>query len=108
MVAEFGYVVVLMQSGVIMRRQFFSPDKYHRDLPLRHQMLLGGTVPGPRSRMWAKPFSFTIEPGRCLVGARNFAVSLPLSRDPHQPLARHLRIVPARYEFRANFETFFD
>lgn len=109
MVAEFGYAVVLMQSGALMRRQFFSPHKYHRQLPARYQMLLSGALPGPESRMWAQPFSFTFsESGCCFVGARNFAVNLPISRDPREPFARHLRIVPKKYKLRPDFSTVFD
>lgn len=109
MVAEFGYAVVLMQSGVLMRRQFFSPQKYHPDLPLRYQMLLAGPLPGPKSRMWRQPFSFSFDqPGCCFVGARNFAANLPVSHDPRQTFAKHLRIVPPKYKLRTNFETFFD
>jgi hypothetical protein len=42
MVAEFGYVVALMRSGLLMRQQFFSPRKFHRELPGRSQIVLGG------------------------------------------------------------------
>jgi hypothetical protein len=34
LVAEFGYVVVLMQSGLLMRRQFFSPKRFAPDMPI--------------------------------------------------------------------------
>jgi hypothetical protein len=110
MVAEFGYAIVLMPSGLLMRRQFFSPHKYLRDLPLRHQMVLGGSHPTePENPIWSKPFSFTFsETGCCHVGARNFAVNVPVARDPRLPFATHLRIVPERYKLRPNFKTFFE
>jgi hypothetical protein len=93
-----------------MRRRFFSPYKYLRDLPVRHQMVLGGALPTePDNPMWSKPFSFTFsETGCCHVGARNFAVNVPVTRDPRLPFATYLRIVPDRYKFRPNFKTFFD
>jgi hypothetical protein len=110
MVAEFGYAVALMPSGLLMRRQFFSPDKYLRDLPLRHQMVLGGSHPTESGNpIWSKPFSFTFsETSCCHVGARNFAVNVPVTRDPRLPLAMHLRIAPERYKLRPSFKTFFE
>jgi hypothetical protein len=111
MVAEFGYIVVLMRSGSLMREQFFSPHKFHRNLPLRSQMLLGGPLPvsRPDARMWARPFSFSFErPGCCTIGARNFALLVPVSRDPREPIARHLPFAPNKYKLRPDFKTFFD
>jgi hypothetical protein len=111
MVAEFGYIIVLMQSGMLMRQQFFSPHKFHRQLHPRHQMLLGGMLPvsSPEARLWSNPFSFSFDsPGACTVGARNFALLLPVSRDPRQPIARHLPFAPSKYKLRPDFRTFFD
>src|SRR5258708_39173903 len=80
LVAEFGYVIALMRSGVLLREQFFNPRKFHPSLALRHQMLFGGTMPtAPEERIWTNPFSFTFENGACSVGARNFAVIVPVS-----------------------------
>ncbi|HXA21457.1 MAG TPA: hypothetical protein VNW90_04095 [Acetobacteraceae bacterium] len=45
MVAQFGYVVTLMQSGLLMREQFFSLYKFHPAMPGRSHMLLGGSLP---------------------------------------------------------------
>jgi hypothetical protein len=111
MVAEFGYVVALMRSGLLMREQFFRPAKLHPALPLRSQMLLGGSMPvtSPDAPMWARPFSFGFErPGACTVAARNFGVLVPISRDPREPIAMHLRIAPAGYKLRPDFRTVFD
>jgi len=111
MVAEFGYIVALMRSGLLLREQFFMPNAFHPALPLRSQMLLGGSVPvtEPGAPMWAKPFSFGFQrPGVCIVAARNFGILVPISRDPREPVARHLRIVPARYKLQPDFRTVFD
>jgi hypothetical protein len=109
MVAEFGYGVVLMQSGLLMREQFFQPLKFHSMLGTRHQILLGGTPPtSPDEKVWSKPFSFALHNGACIVTARNFAVMVPVSRDPHIPIARHLKIVPSRFKLRPDFRTAFD
>jgi hypothetical protein len=110
MVAEFGYVIALMQSGLLMRKQFFSPFKFLSALPLRSQMILGGSLPKtlPDARMWANPFSFTFENSARTVGMRNLALIVPVSRDPRSPIARHLRIVPAEYKLHPSFRTVFD
>jgi len=109
MVAEFGYIIALMRSGLLMREQFFNPRKFHPSLALRHQMLLGGTMPtAPEERIWTNPFLFTFENGACSVGARNFAVIVPVSRDPRLPIARHLQIVPSEFKLRPDFRTVFD
>src|SRR5438132_7418318 len=112
MVAEFGYVVVLTRSGLLMGEQFFRPYKFHPALPLRSQMLLGGggmPVTSPEAPMWAKPFSFGFQrPGVCIVVARNFGIMVPISRDPREPVATHLQIIPAKYKLRPDFRTVFD
>jgi hypothetical protein len=73
-------------------------------------MLLGGSLPisSPSARMWANPFSFRCTDMGCTVAARNFAITVPTSRDPSVPLARHLRIVPAKYKLRPDFSAVFD
>jgi hypothetical protein len=110
MVAEFGYVVVLMRSGLLMREQFFKPYKFHPALPLPSQMLLGGgMMTSPDAPVWAKPFSFGFQrPGFCIVAARNFGIMVPISRDPREPVATHLQIVLAKYKLRPDFRTVFD
>jgi hypothetical protein len=87
MVAEFGYAIVLMESGQLMREQFFSQRKFHRTLPLRHRMILGGPMPtAPGERIWKTPFSFKFERGACFVGARNFCVIVPSPVIPEHRL----------------------
>lgn len=110
MVAEFGYVVALMRSGLLMREQFFMPHKYHLALPLPSHMLLGGgKMTSPDAPVWTKPFSFGFQrPGFCIVAARNFGITVPISRDPREPFATHLKIVPAKYKLRPDFTTVFD
>ena len=110
MVAEFGYVVALMRSGLLLREQFFRTRKYHVALPLKSQMLLaGGTVTSFDAPIWTEPFSFGFQrPGFCTVAARNFGIMVPISRDPREPFAIHLPIVPAKYKLRPDFRTVFD
>ena len=108
MVAEFGYVIALMESGLLLREQFFNPGKFHPNLPLRHQMFLAGMpFTEADSAVWSNPFSFKFERGACFVTIRNYVVIAPVSRDPSAPIAQHLRIVPHRFAFRPNFNTVF-
>jgi hypothetical protein len=109
MVAEYGYIIALMPSGLLMRQQFFSPNRFHRSLGLRHQMLLGGPMPtSADAPLWERPFSFSFQEGSCVVGARNFAIQVPVSHDPSKPLARRLRFVPSKFALRPDFTTVFD
>lgn len=110
MVARFGYIVTLTQSGLLMRQQFFSPSKFHPEVPLRSQILAGGEpVTSPEAGFWTQPFSFGFaRSGCCAVGIRSFAVLVPISHDPRATFAHHLRIVPSRYKLRPDFTTVFD
>ena len=109
MVAECGYIVALTPSGLLMRRQFFSQNRFHRPLGLRHQMLLGGLMPtSADARLWERPFSFSFQDGACVVGARNFAILIPMSGDPHECFARRLRFVPSKFARHPDFATVFD
>jgi hypothetical protein len=108
MVAEFGYVVTLMQSGLALREQFFSPTRFRNGLGTKFKAIFFGSPhKEPDDPIWAHPFRFEIEDQSCLVNVRNFVIFLPLSRDPREPIARHLKLVPQRYAFRPNFETRF-
>ena len=92
-----------------MREQFFSPYRLHPALPPESHMLAGGSLPtSPEHAMWSEPFAFRLRDTKCLVLARNFTVTVPVSRDPREPFARHLRIVPTKYKLRPNFGTAFE
>jgi hypothetical protein len=109
MVAEYGYIIALMESGLLLREQFFRPQKFHPKLGPRFQILLGGVPPtNPDDKIWTSPFGFKLEPGACIVSARNFAVTVPVSRDPLINIGRHLKITPHRHRFRPDFQSFFD
>jgi hypothetical protein len=110
MVSEFGYRVVLMRSGRLMRDQFFSPYAYRPDIPIRIRLMLGmgsNAVPVD-APMWANPFTFALRPGACVLMVRTFGITVPLSQNPRDSIARHLRIVPSRFKMRPDFSTYFD
>lgn len=108
MVAEFGYIVSLMQSGRLLREQFFTPSKFVKGLGTKYQAIFTGAPhTDPDDPVWATPFAFLIEDQSCLVTVRNFTIFLPVTRDPRDPISRHLKIVPHKYAFRPNFQTAF-
>jgi len=84
--ARHGYQVVLTQAGRLMREQFFLPNSFHKRMPVNCQMVLGSDTPPKFEEkyleFWTKPFNFTIEANTCIVTFRNFAVRIPISRDP--------------------------
>ncbi|MCW3476393.1 HNH endonuclease [Limobrevibacterium gyesilva] len=112
MVARYGYQAVLTQSGLPMRQQFFIPGRFHRDMPIRCQIALIGVPPTgydeEHAEFWTNPMSFEYDAGICRVGFRNVVTTLPCSRDPEVPIARHLPIKPARYTLRPDFRTAFE
>jgi hypothetical protein len=111
MILEFGYQVALTPSGVIMRQQFFSPHKFHRNLPLRHQMILSAPPPKydeSHFRIWSHPFNFTIGVNACYVGFRTMSLVLPISRDPRLPASTSMLIAPQKYKLRPDFRTVVD
>lgn len=68
MVAEFGYIVASMKSGLLLREQFFNPYKYHRDLGARHKIAgwwENANFLSKRSVLGASIF-FRLRPSRCL------------------------------------------
>jgi hypothetical protein len=108
MVAEFGYAVALMPSGVVLRNQFFKPSKFVKDLPLTSQMMLTGSPPEDEaSLLWGTPFSFHIAQDHCIATARQFSITLPLSRDPREIRNSKLKHLPSRYTLRPIFSTVF-
>lgn len=109
MVEKWGYLIVLLPSGQLMRRQFFEPRRFLKDMPLRSQILLTGeALSDPQSPTWATPFGLSVQIDYCNVVARHFAINVPLSRDPTLPIARHLKFVPGKYAIKPNFDTVFD
>ncbi len=101
MVQEFGYSVVLMQSGLIMRHQFFQPRKFHPSLPVMCQVLMNSAPMAYNTNnieLWTKPFHFEIDmPARmCHVVFKHMIMMLPLSSDPRQLQSKCLLITPAK------------
>lgn len=108
LVAEFGYSVALMQSGKLLREQFFNPHKFLRHLGTRFQIvLMGEPFTDPNAPNWVNPFAFQFEDGACLVTIRNFVITAPMTTNPTQNFATHLKIVPVRYKLRPDFSTSF-
>lgn len=104
MVSEFGYRVVLSRSGKLMREQFFSPFKYHRNLPdINRVLMLGGIDTSLDNPMWAKPFFFRWDEGGCIVVARNFSIRVPCTVDPRLPIAQRLPFAPQKHILRPVF-----
>ena len=111
MVREFGYQVALTPSGHLSRHQFFSPGRFVKGMPDRCQMFLAGArleYQDGRIAPFERPFWFTVEPGACVIGIRNFSVIVPLSRDPGEPIARHLAFAPSRFKMRPDYTALFD
>jgi len=109
--ANYGFQITLVPSGLIMRRQFFNPNRFNQDVPIKCQMTLMGE-PNLRyceesAKYWDSPFKFAFEAGFCCAVVRNASIFLPLSRNPEIPIARELPFVPPRYALRPNFQTVF-
>jgi hypothetical protein len=109
--ARYGYQITLVPSGVIMRKQFFNPNDFIKEVPLKCQMSLSAAAPTTydeqRGGYWIPPFKFTTVGNFCPVVVRNTGIYLPLSRDPEIPLARMLPFAPSKYKFRPDFRTVF-
>jgi hypothetical protein len=74
MVAEYGYIIALMESGLLLRQQFFNPDRFDRSLGTRYQVLLAGQpFTEADALIWRNPFSFKFDGGACLVTVRNLS-----------------------------------
>ena len=109
--AKYGFQITLIPSGLIMRQQFFNPNKFVRNVPAKCQMALMGEPHGmydeQTARYWVPPFKFLIEPSFGNMVVRNASMFLPLSRIPEIPLARKLPFAPPKYMLRPNFQTIF-
>lgn len=109
---EYGYQIALLPAGRLMRMQFFNPNSFLKEYPVKYQMVLTGKAraeydEGERA-YWSEPFKVSVEGDTAYVVMRNFSIILPLSRDPTAPLARALLYAPARYKFRPDLTTAFD
>lgn len=94
-----------------MRKQFFQPNSFVKEIPIGYHMVLTGETMNEYSEdcriYWSEPFKVSIERDGAYVMMRNFSIPLPLSRDPTVPLARALPYAPARYKFRPDLTTVF-
>lgn len=106
---QFGYQIALSEAGLLMRRQFFHPDTFLREIPTSCQLYLMGAKPEQPSdvplQFWQNPFSIDIEEDTALVVFRNYAFRLPLSHDPTKPFAKLLAYVPQRQRLRLDFRS---
>jgi len=109
--AKYGYQITLAPSGLIMRRQFFSPNRFNKDVPLSCQIILMGDAESQYDELtdkyWRPPFKFTFEPNLCYVGVRNTSMTLPMSRNPETPIVHKLPFAPPKYALRPDFQTIF-
>jgi hypothetical protein len=111
MVREFGIQIALTPSGHFMRRQFFAPRRFLRDMPMRSQMVfVAPPIPfrGDNLQFWTNPFHFTIDGDFCLVKIKNVSLAIPISRDRRTPVAQHLPFAPSKFTLRPDFGTIFD
>ncbi len=113
MVHEYGYAAVLMESGLLMRKQFFEPRKFIPCLPIICQLTMLGGRPlfnpldlGP----WLRSFTFDFDTslGVCRVGFRNSLLILPVSADPKTVRPTRLIIGPTPYALRPRFDVLFE
>ena len=109
--AQYGYKIVLMDSGPLLRQQFFLPNHCHALMPPRARILLSDQPPAyaPCVDFWSNPFRFEFEIGGFVrAQVRNTTAFVPSAIDPRVPLARTALIKPSRYTLRPNFETAFN
>ena len=108
---KFGYQVALTSAGLLMRKQFFNPKNFIKEMPLKYQISLMGSAPKyfdrDEKKYWDPPFEFEFDGTSCLVIVRNTGMYIPVSRDPNIPLAHNLPFVPSKFKLRPNFETVF-
>jgi hypothetical protein len=108
---QYGYQITLVQSGLVMRQQFFYPNNFLKSVPGKCQMVLVGAPDLKYSeeskRYWSPPFKFTFHRDSILTVVRSVSMYLPASRDPDTPIVRVLPFAPPKYAFRPNFQTVF-
>ena len=95
LVSRYGYAAVITQSGLLMRRQFFSPMKFVADMPDNCQVFMGGaSKPFDPNNLnyWANPFTFDFKPevGSCWVGIRSTVTPIPVPITPSTVLPSRL------------------
>lgn len=109
---RFGFQIALLPSGLLMRRQFFHPNSFLRDVPMSSQMIFTGESWSKLDDLtedhWKNPISISVEGSSGFVILRNMIFQLPLSRDPTIPIARSLPYAPSKYKFRPDLRTVFD
>lgn len=101
---QYGYRVALIQSGLLVRNQFFNPHRFTKHLPVTSQMVLCGdphTQYGPDTHgFWSDPVKVFVDATKATIVIRNYSIVLPLSHDPTIPLARTLAYAPSKHVFR--------
>jgi hypothetical protein len=109
--SKYGYRAALSASGLLMRRQYFSPYSFLKIIPYNCQINMAAQpltqLTEENETYWTDPFKITIEDKYANVVIRSMGFNLPLSEDPTIPLARILQYVPPRYRLRPNLETAF-
>jgi hypothetical protein len=112
LISRYGYQIALTPSGVLMRRQFFSPARVRPELAeWPWGVILTGepfAYTQSNQAIWDNPFGFTPKEGKCVVAIRHLATYVPVSRNPNTPIASHVKYVPDRFTIKPNFRTIFD
>ena len=113
MVREFGYAAVLLPSGLLMRQQFFLPQRFHPELPIKCQVLMSGSPPtfnASNIGVWTRPFYFEMDLSQsiCRVGFKHTLIMLPITADPRSVKARCTLFTPAKYTLRPRFDALFE
>ena len=111
MVSRFGYRIALTEAGILCRRQFFMPNKFHPSMPLRFQFVI--MAPPIQFELehlpwWETPFTLEVTEDSCIFAIRSFGLHLPISRNPETPITKHVLFVPAKYTLRPDFSTMFE
>lgn len=108
---RYGYRVALTTGGLILRNQFFNPNRFTKNLPMTSQMILRAD---PRRvyaedarQYWSTPVNVVVEGKRATVVIRNYSATIPLSHDPTSPISTTLPYAPQKYVFRPDLRTAF-
>lgn len=108
----YGYRIAFSSSGLLMRNQFFAPNRFLKNIPLRHQIILFGQplteLNDENKSYWDEPFKFTIDNEIAYLAVRSVSFGLPLSSDPTKPIARILPYAPSRHVLRPDLKTVFE